>query len=393
TELNQSLTLIAIQDWHICLPTEQLEQATDLFRERPECYIPFRRSALSYSERIDFAYPRFKLAGLSLFFILMPSEACHLDVTPANIDFSAMGLPYPTLPVFAQSLLDGNPGVDLEDLIDGMDLTLDWGEQHLDLGGTVDADWIWWRFSIAYDFNYEDERPPWYSSPDKRRDVWAKQTSPEAKKTRQSWKYRPNYATRFRKIGSKDPRSLYRNYCELVMLLEVPKDVRTEEFYLGDFGIAMEVGDSTVQHGYPTLEFCSPDRLHGECPSFACDMWSYMVIFSKLYLGYSPISSWLDGGAVSSMVRCLGPLPEKWRGHYVHSKKLDSWYDQSKTPDSKRTLAAKIAHFRPDADPAEQRDVLSILTRGLSYCPEKQLTATELLQDPSFLAIMATYNC
>ncbi|KAI2029168.1 hypothetical protein LOZ16_006843 [Ophidiomyces ophidiicola] len=208
-----SLTLIAIQDWHICLPTEQLEQATDLFRERPECYIPFRRSALSYSERIDFAYPRFKLAGLSLFFILMPSEACHLDVTPANIEFSAMGLPYPTLPVFAQSLLDGNPGVDLEDLIDGMDLTLDWGEHHLDLGGTVDADWIWWRFSIAYDFNYEDERPPWYSSPDKRRDVWAKQTSPEAKKTRQSWKYRPNYATRFRKIGSKDPRSLYRNYC------------------------------------------------------------------------------------------------------------------------------------------------------------------------------------
>lgn len=44
-----------------------------------------------------------------------------------------MGIPYPKLEIFAQSLLDTQRWCDLEDLIDGMDLTLEWGEQHLDL--------------------------------------------------------------------------------------------------------------------------------------------------------------------------------------------------------------------------------------------------------------------
>ena len=30
------------------------------------------------------------------------------------------------------------------------------------------------------------------------------------------------------------------------------------------------------------MEYCSPDRLHGKHPIFACDMWSYMVIFGVL---------------------------------------------------------------------------------------------------------------
>lgn len=49
------------------------------------------------------------------------------------------GAPYPNLEVFAQSLLDTQRLVDLTDLVDGMNLTEEWGEQHLDLDKTSDV--------------------------------------------------------------------------------------------------------------------------------------------------------------------------------------------------------------------------------------------------------------
>jgi hypothetical protein len=93
-----------------------------------------------------------------------------------------------------------------------MNLTQEWGEENLDLEGTVDADWIWWKHNLARDQKLEDvhdEKPAWYSNPDQRREVWIKQTSRESKNARQSWKYEPGRETRFRKNGSKDPRTQY----------------------------------------------------------------------------------------------------------------------------------------------------------------------------------------
>lgn len=52
-----------------------------------------------------------------------------------------MDLPYPKLPIYAQSLPDTMNFVDLEDLIDGMNLTLDWGMENLDPDGIIDGDW------------------------------------------------------------------------------------------------------------------------------------------------------------------------------------------------------------------------------------------------------------
>ncbi|RHZ70730.1 hypothetical protein CDV55_107255 [Aspergillus turcosus] len=180
---------------------------------------------------------------------------------------------------------------------------------------------------------------------------------------------------------------------ELVRPVEVPDNLRTEEFYLGDFGLAMQLGDPMTPRGYPPMQFCSPDRLHRKDPSFGCDMWSYMVIFAELYLGYTPFPTWLKGGIISGIVRCLGPLPAHWRGLYTHPGGLDSWYDQCKTPDPNHDLASTIAYFRPDADPIEREHVHSIMNRVFTYCPEKRLTATQLLQDPSFRAIMDKYGC
>lgn len=180
---------------------------------------------------------------------------------------------------------------------------------------------------------------------------------------------------------------------ELVRPVEIPENLRTEEFYLGDFGLAMKLGDSVTQRGYPPMQFCSPDRLHRKDPSFACDMWSYMMIFAELYFGYPPFPTFLKGGIITGIVRCLGPLPEQWKGLYTHPGGLGSWYDQRKTPDPNNDLASTIAYFRPDADLIERQHMQSIMNRVFTYCPEKRLTATQLMQDSSFRAIMDKYGC
>ncbi|KAK2810060.1 hypothetical protein FQN50_003254 [Emmonsiellopsis sp. PD_5] len=180
---------------------------------------------------------------------------------------------------------------------------------------------------------------------------------------------------------------------ELVRPIEIPENLRTEKFYLGDFGLAMKLGDSMAQHGYPPMQFCSPDRLHRKGPSFACDMWSYMVIFAELYLGHLPFPTFLKGGIISSIVRCLGPLPEGWKGLYTHPGGLDSWYDQHTKPHPEHDLASTIGYFRPEADLDERKHVLSVLSRVFTYCPDKRLTAAQLLRDPSFRAIMDRYGC
>ncbi|KAI9925260.1 hypothetical protein ASPWEDRAFT_176916 [Aspergillus wentii DTO 134E9] len=180
---------------------------------------------------------------------------------------------------------------------------------------------------------------------------------------------------------------------ELVSPVKFPKDLLTEEFYLCDFGLAKKIGDLTTQRGYPPMHYCSPDRLHRQEPSFACDMWSYMAVFSMLYLTFPPFPTFLEGGVVSGMVEALGPLPMQWKGLYTHPGGLDSWYDQSQSPDPENDLAAKIAYFRPDADPVERQHVQSIMSKVFIYDPEKRLTASELLRDPSFRAVMDRYGC
>ena len=183
---------------------------------------------------------------------------------------------------------------------------------------------------------------------------------------------------------------------ELVSPIKVPKGLlRLEEFYLCDFGLAKKIGDLTTERGYPPMHYCSADRLHRQEPSFSCDMWSYMTIFSMLYLTFPPFPTFLEGGVVSGMVECLGPLPEQWKGLYTHPGGLDSWYDQSQSPglDNDRDLAAKIAYFRPDTDLVERQHVQSIMSKVFVYHPEKRPTAIELLRDPSFRAIMDRYGC
>ncbi|OJI86614.1 hypothetical protein ASPTUDRAFT_53779 [Aspergillus tubingensis CBS 134.48] len=180
---------------------------------------------------------------------------------------------------------------------------------------------------------------------------------------------------------------------ELVGPAKIPPSLQTQKFYLGDFGLAKKLSDSVTPRGYPPLQYCSPDRLHRQDPSPACDMWSYMILFSELYLGNVPFSTFFNGGIIGGFVLSLGPLPEEWKGSYTHPESRDSWYDQNQTPDPKWTLESRIASLRPDADPVERSHVLSIMSRVFTYDPAKRLTATQLLRDPSFRAIMENHGC
>ena len=182
---------------------------------------------------------------------------------------------------------------------------------------------------------------------------------------------------------------------ELVQSALIPERLRTDKVYISDFGLAKKLDDPTfeVQRGYPPSSFCSPDRLHGKPPSFACDMWSYMVLFAQLYLGFPPFLPHFRGGIVSSFVEALGPLPETWKGLYTWSQCLDSWYDQDQEIDPKDDLASTIASRRPDADLAERELVRSIMLKVFTYCPEKRLTATQILHDAEFGALMEKYGC
>ena len=75
---------------------------------------------------------------------------------------------------------------------------------------------------------------------------------------------------------------------ELVKPMEVPKSLLRETVYLGDFGMAIKAGTEVKHKVLSPFVFCAPERFHNVNPSFASDMWSYMCIFSYLYLGCIP---------------------------------------------------------------------------------------------------------
>ncbi|KKZ61864.1 hypothetical protein EMCG_03653 [[Emmonsia] crescens] len=129
-------------DWLICVPSEDYSAAVALLDASSEtCYRqpPISPQVSSLVHR----YARYKLqdGSLCVFFVLAPSPGCHITCVPENLERSRNNLPYPKLHVFAQSLIDMHDVVALCDLVDGMDLDVQWGREHLDLGDTNDLEW------------------------------------------------------------------------------------------------------------------------------------------------------------------------------------------------------------------------------------------------------------
>lgn len=152
--------------------------------------------------------PRFKYKGVAFWFILVPSDECHFECIPANFEWSLTSrIPYPKIAVFAQSLLDTNDESSLEDLIDGMDLTKEWGEDHLNLEGTIDTEWVQRRNLIIR------ETVPWNEDgmyelsdwPFPRSEIWEEILSNKQRRIGQE--HPPGlFVTQYRPLGSGDPR-------------------------------------------------------------------------------------------------------------------------------------------------------------------------------------------
>jgi hypothetical protein len=153
-------------------------------------------------------FPFFKRRGFVLWIQFVPATDCHFECVPSNFERSHTGLPYPRLGKFAQSLLDTNSLVALTDLVDGMDLSEEWGEKHLDLDGTNDTAWARQKneaiktsapssgvFSL-----FELSEAPFNG-----KETWSKITGGKRKRIGPEL---PSelYATRFRLKNSQDPR-------------------------------------------------------------------------------------------------------------------------------------------------------------------------------------------
>lgn len=106
-------------------------------------------------------------------------------------------------------MIDTRNGVDLSDLIDGMDLSEEWGEESLDLEGDCDLQWAQKRVEALRAAAPTPEQRATFLDPKPfpRREFWQERASIGSKRRRLGWKYSPEiYATRFRRHGSKDPR-------------------------------------------------------------------------------------------------------------------------------------------------------------------------------------------
>ena len=118
---------------------------------------------------------------------------------------SQKGLPYPKLDVYIQSLIDTHDMVALCDIVDGTDVTEDWGEKNLDLSGMTDADWIKWKNDAI-----RAEEGSWNifclveTTVVSRSKTW--EETIRGKEKRLGFKHpKELFATRFRLRGSEDP--------------------------------------------------------------------------------------------------------------------------------------------------------------------------------------------
>ncbi|KAK2756974.1 hypothetical protein FQN54_004942 [Arachnomyces sp. PD_36] len=196
-------------DRALCIPDEHLKLAVELFTSRSDILEPCGPLPLHTPNSLNHKYPRFKAIGRTDFWQLLPASYCHIACLPSNIEWSKGALPYPKLPEYVQSLIDTNDLGNLDDLVDGMDLSEEWGQTNLNLEGHTDTKWA----KDTIDAHRADgvEEMFIFIDPDPipRRQIWQKCI--RNKQRRMGWKYSPEiYSSRFRRHGSKDPRTRYR---------------------------------------------------------------------------------------------------------------------------------------------------------------------------------------
>lgn len=123
-----------MKEWDICVPTDQLADAEQVFHQADDKYEPCA-PPLPVPKSLRHVSPTFKSKEADFHLLLTPSRWQFLDpFRPETIERDSRSglLPYPRLPHLARALLVLQNGADVTDLVDGMDLDAQWGEAHLD---------------------------------------------------------------------------------------------------------------------------------------------------------------------------------------------------------------------------------------------------------------------
>lgn len=125
------------EDWRICVPDSEFPAAAQLIDGMPEKFERVDSPMPEFSSLIH-TYPRYRSTRedwKTLGFHIMPSFEDFLgDLDHNAIERSPNNIPYPKLEVFAQNLVSIQKWDHLTALVDGMDLSLEWGQEHLRLG-------------------------------------------------------------------------------------------------------------------------------------------------------------------------------------------------------------------------------------------------------------------
>lgn len=181
---------------------------------------------------------------------------------------------------------------------------------------------------------------------------------------------------------------------ELVAPAKFPPGILGSDAHLCDFGILVEAGTSVPDKLQSQPRYCAPELFHDMEPSFASDMWSYMVVFLYLYAGNLPFALGPGfTGVLGSILDVVGLLPQEWKGLYdAHDKAnaKESWYGQGSQP--KSMLSAFLDKHRPDITEGEKALVLSVIRQVFRPRPEDRVTASELLGNKDFKALMSIYG-
>jgi hypothetical protein len=159
-------------------------------------------------ESVLHTFPRFHLKGVHFSFFLVPSEDYLIDCDEDKCEKSLMNIPYPKLEVLAQSLLDTQRFCDLEDLIDGMDLSEEWGEQNLDLDRSCNVEYAQKKnekIRASIPKTFYSELMEMNDGPTELRGVWQEIVRSKAKRIGVEMP-RELYNTRFYAKGREDPR-------------------------------------------------------------------------------------------------------------------------------------------------------------------------------------------
>lgn len=135
------------------MPTNKLADADALFSRgvASASYTAWRGQRPELEARMAgclyHTFPRYRLnQDERIFdFYLMPSEDWRLECTSDSFEYSAQQrIPYPKLHLLAQSLMERHQFNDLQDLVDGMDLTEEWGEQNLKFDTGLSEEYAQW---------------------------------------------------------------------------------------------------------------------------------------------------------------------------------------------------------------------------------------------------------